>query len=71
MVLKAQKKLDVERDRLEKIKLKQTTNLLIKISRFALKMEHTGFEPVASTMPLWRAPSCANAPNNYIIRENI
>ena len=25
-------------------------------------MEHTGFEPVASTMPLWRAPSCANAP---------
>ena len=26
------------------------------------KMEHTGFEPVTSTLPVWRAPSCANAP---------
>ena len=25
-------------------------------------MEHTGFEPVTSTLPVWRAPSCANAP---------
>ena len=25
-------------------------------------MEHTGFEPVTSTMRMWRAPSCANAP---------
>ena len=25
-------------------------------------MEHRGLEPLASTMPLWRAPSCANAP---------
>ena len=27
-------------------------------------MEHTGFEPVTSTLPVWRAPSCANAPEN-------
>ncbi len=26
------------------------------------KMEHTGFEPVASTMRMLRAPNCANAP---------
>ena len=26
------------------------------------KVEHTGLEPVASTLPVWRAPSCANAP---------
>ena len=25
-------------------------------------MEHTGFEPVTSTLPVWHAPSCANAP---------
>ena len=25
-------------------------------------MEHTGFEPVTSTLPVWRAPNCANAP---------
>ncbi len=25
-------------------------------------VEHTGLEPVASTLPVWRAPSCANAP---------
>ena len=25
-------------------------------------MEHTGFEPVASTMRMLRAPNCANAP---------
>ena len=32
------------------------------------KMEHTGFEPVTSTLPVWRAPSCANAPCvKYII----
>ncbi len=27
-----------------------------------LGVEHTGFEPVTSTLPVWRAPSCANAP---------
>ena len=26
------------------------------------KMEHTGLEPVTSTLPVWRAPNCANAP---------
>ena len=25
-------------------------------------LEHIGFEPTASTMRMWRAPSCANAP---------
>ena len=25
-------------------------------------MEHTGFEPVASTMRMLRAPNCANTP---------
>ena len=25
-------------------------------------MEHTGLEPVTSTLPVWRAPNCANAP---------
>ena len=25
-------------------------------------MEYTGFEPVASTMRMWRAPNCANTP---------
>ena len=30
---------------------------------FHEKMEHTGFEPVTSTLPVWRAPNCANAPH--------
>ncbi len=25
-------------------------------------VEHTGFEPVTPTLPVWCAPSCANAP---------
>ncbi len=25
-------------------------------------MEYTGLEPVASTLPVWRAPNCANTP---------
>ena len=29
------------------------------------KMEHTGLEPVASTLPVWRAPNCANAPKLF------
>ncbi len=28
-----------------------------------IAMEHTGLEPVTSTLPVLRAPSCANAPN--------
>ena len=27
-------------------------------------VEHMGFEPTASTMRMWRAPNCANAPKN-------
>ena len=34
------------------------------------KMEHTGFEPVASTMRMLRAPNCANAPHNYPFYHN-
>ncbi len=30
-------------------------------------MEHTGFEPVASTMRMLRAPNCANAPELYLL----
>ena len=26
------------------------------------RLEYTGFEPVASTMRMWRAPNCANTP---------
>ena len=29
-----------------------------------LLVEHKGVEPLASTMPLWRATNCANAPRN-------
>ena len=29
-------------------------------------MEYTGFEPVASTMRMWRAPNCANTPYSII-----
>ena len=29
-------------------------------------MEHTGLEPVTSTLPVWRAPNCANAPRIII-----
>ena len=25
-------------------------------------VEHRGFEPLTSTLPVWRAPNCANAP---------
>ncbi len=31
-----------------------------------VSMEHTGFEPVASTMRMLRAPNCANAPGVFI-----
>ncbi len=35
-------------------------------------MEYTGFEPVASTMRMLRAPNCANTPRlNYYITKNI
>ena len=27
-------------------------------------MEHMGLEPTTSTLPVWRAPNCANAPKN-------
>ena len=29
---------------------------------FFILVEHTGFEPVTSTLPVLRAPNCANAP---------
>ena len=34
------------------------------------KVEHTGLEPVTSTLPVWRAPSCANAPLLMSLFEN-
>ena len=32
-------------------------------------VEHRGFEPLASTLPVLRAPNCANAP--YMIDNSI
>ena len=29
-------------------------------------MEHMGLEPTTSTLPVWRAPNCANAPKQMI-----
>ena len=41
-----------------------------KPTTFVVSMEYTGFEPVASTMRMWRAPNCANTPyENYITKE--
>ena len=35
-----------------------------------VKMEHRGFEPLASTMRMLRAPNCANAPcHDYITNQ--
>ena len=31
-----------------------------------LLVEHRGFEPLTPTLPVWCAPSCANAPKSYI-----
>ena len=37
---------------------------------FPVSVEHTGFEPVTSSMPSRRAPNCANAPcPNLIIHD--
>ena len=30
-------------------------------------LEHTGLEPVTSTLPVWRAPNCANAPHALLL----
>ena len=37
------------------------------ILRFFPLMEHMGFEPTTSTMQMWRAPNCANAPDRRFI----
>lgn len=29
-------------------------------------VEHRGFEPLTSTLPVWRAPNCANAPKQIV-----
>ncbi len=34
-------------------------------ARKKLKMEYTGLEPVTSTLPVWRAPNCANTPRSW------
>ena len=33
-------------------------------------LEHMGFEPTASTMRMWRAPNCANAPSHLLYIKN-
>lgn len=40
----------------------QETAYKQEIALYCKKVEHTGFEPVASTMRMLRAPNCANAP---------
>ena len=35
----------------------------------AFLVEHRGFEPLTPTLPVLCAPSCANAPNIYIIHD--
>ena len=30
-------------------------------------VEHRGFEPLTSTLPVWRAPNCANAPKQIVL----
>ena len=42
--------------------MNQKTELHERVRFLTDTMEHTGFEPVTSTLPVWRAPSCANAP---------
>ena len=39
-------------------------SLLLRLNAVTLQslVEHTGFEPVTSTLPVLRAPNCANAP---------
>ena len=39
-------------------------------STTTLKVEHRGFEPLASTMRMLRAPNCANAPYIYPFYHN-
>ena len=34
-------------------------------------VEHTGFEPVTSTLPVLRAPNCANAPKKKSTKPSI
>lgn len=31
-------------------------------------VEYRGLEPLTSTLPVWRAPSCANTPFHYVTR---
>ena len=35
------------------------------------EVEHTGLEPVTSTLPVWRAPNCANAPCTFFIITHV
>ena len=37
------------------------------LPKYKIRMEHTGLEPVTSTLPVWRAPNCANTPYSLII----
>ena len=48
--------------------IRKNPNPLQKKVRILLcMMEHKGVEPLASTMPLWRATNCANAPQRIYI----
>ena len=38
---------------------------------FLNMVEHRGFEPLTSTLPVWRAPNCANAPQYFVLYSTI
>lgn len=44
-------------------------NRQVSVETCRFLVEHTGFEPVTSTLPVWRAPNCANAPYPYSINS--
>ena len=45
----------------------KNTAITTTYSGYGYLVEHTGFEPVTSTLPVWRAPNCANTPYSLII----
>lgn len=40
--------------------------LLLKNIQLLILVDPVGIEPTTSTMPLWRAPSCAMGPNCFV-----
>ena len=49
----------------------KNTAITTTYSGYGYLVEHTGFEPVTSTLPVWRAPNCANTPYSLIILKSL